>query len=83
MHLRNCSVNMLKLTIKLYLIFKYLRINAKTLRYGSPLSIVTGCRMDGWSQILTATSRPVLGFTQPPIPWVPGALSLTLKRPGR
>jgi hypothetical protein len=28
-------------------------------------------------------SRPVLGPTQPPIQWVPGALSLGAKRQGR
>jgi hypothetical protein len=28
-------------------------------------------------------SRPVMGFTQPPIQWVPGALSPKVKRPGR
>jgi hypothetical protein len=28
-------------------------------------------------------SRPALGLTQPPIQWIPGALSLGLKRPGR
>jgi hypothetical protein len=27
--------------------------------------------------------RPALGFTQPPIQWVPGALSAGVKRPGR
>jgi hypothetical protein len=31
----------------------------------------------------TTSSRPVLGPTQPPIQWVPGALSLGVKRPGR
>jgi hypothetical protein len=31
----------------------------------------------------TTTSRTNLGPTQPPIPWVPGALSLGVKRPGR
>jgi hypothetical protein len=28
-------------------------------------------------------SRQALGFTQPPIQWVPGALSTGVKRPGR
>jgi hypothetical protein len=31
----------------------------------------------------TAASRPALGPTQPPIQWVPRALSLGVKRPGR
>jgi hypothetical protein len=29
------------------------------------------------------TSRPALEPTQPPIQWVPGAVSLGVKRPGR
>jgi len=33
--------------------------------------------------LFTTTSRPVLGPTQPPIQWVPGALSLEVKRSGR
>jgi hypothetical protein len=32
---------------------------------------------------LTTASRTALGPTQPPIQWVPGALSLGVKRPGR
>jgi hypothetical protein len=32
--------------------------------------------------LFTTTSRPALGPTQPPIQWVPGALSLGVKRPG-
>jgi hypothetical protein len=31
----------------------------------------------------TTTSRTALGPTQPPIQWVPGVLSLGVKRPGR
>jgi hypothetical protein len=33
--------------------------------------------------LFTAASRKALGSTQPPIQWVPGALSLVIKRPGR
>jgi hypothetical protein len=33
--------------------------------------------------LFTAVSRMALGPTQPPIQWVPGALYLGVKRPGR
>jgi hypothetical protein len=33
--------------------------------------------------LFTTLSRTALGPTQPPIQWVPGALSLGVKRPGR
>jgi hypothetical protein len=33
--------------------------------------------------LLSTLSRPTLVFTQPPIQWVPGALSSRVKRPGR
>jgi hypothetical protein len=33
--------------------------------------------------LFTTASRQALGPTQPPIQWVPGALSLGVKRPGR
>jgi hypothetical protein len=33
--------------------------------------------------LFTTPSRPALEPTQPPTPWVPGALSLGFKRPGR
>jgi hypothetical protein len=35
------------------------------------------------SSSLTTACRTALGSTQPPIQWVPGALSLGVKRPGR
>jgi hypothetical protein len=39
----------------------------------------------GWVKnfLFSKSSRPVLGSTQPPIQWVPGALSPKVKRPGR
>jgi hypothetical protein len=33
--------------------------------------------------LFTTASRTALGLTQPPIQWVPGALSLGVRRPGR
>jgi hypothetical protein len=33
--------------------------------------------------LFTNVSRTVLGHIQPPIQWVPGALSLRVKQPGR
>jgi hypothetical protein len=33
--------------------------------------------------LFTTASRPALGSTEPPIQWVPGALSLGVKRPVR
>jgi hypothetical protein len=33
--------------------------------------------------LFTTASRTTLGPTQPPIQWVPGALSLAAERPGR
>jgi hypothetical protein len=35
------------------------------------------------SRIFSKYSRPALGSTQPPIQWVPEALSAGVKRPGR
>jgi hypothetical protein len=37
----------------------------------------------GLEIFLFVTESTVLGPTQPPIQWVPGALSLGVKRPGR
>jgi hypothetical protein len=37
----------------------------------------------GWKFSLTTASIPALGPYQPPIQWVPGTLSLGVRRPGR
>jgi hypothetical protein len=52
--------------------------------WGSVVGIATGYGLDDWgvgvrfpvgSSIFSKSSRPALGSTQPPIQWVPGALS--------
>jgi hypothetical protein len=63
-------------------------------RWDSVVCIATGYRLDDWgvgvqvpvrSRIFSSpsSSRLALASTQPPIQWVPGALSLGVKRPGR
>jgi hypothetical protein len=42
-----------------------------------------GVRVPVGSRIFSTSSRPALGSTQPPIQWVPVALSPGVKRPGR
>jgi hypothetical protein len=58
-------------------------------RYRISVSIVSDCWLDSRGSILdtgtgffplTSTCRPALGPTQPPVQWVPGALSLGVKR---
>jgi hypothetical protein len=44
---------------------------------------VVGVRVPVVSRIFSTSSRPALGSTQPPIQFVPGTLSLGVKRPGR
>jgi hypothetical protein len=57
----------------------------------SAVGIATGYELDGRGSIpgrgkiflFSTASRPALGFTEPPTQWIPGALSLGLKRAGR
>jgi hypothetical protein len=60
----------------------------------SSVGIATGYGLDDWAVrvknpgkdknfIFSTSSRPALGSTQPPIQWVPGALSPEVKRQGR
>jgi hypothetical protein len=60
----------------------------------SSVGIATGYGLDGRGAevrvpvgarifLHSTSSRPALGPTQPPIQWVPGALSLGVKQPGR
>jgi hypothetical protein len=59
---------------------------------GSVFGIATGYRLEDrgvgvrvpvGSRIISTFSRPALDPTEPPIQWVPGALSTELKRLGR
>jgi hypothetical protein len=60
----------------------------------SAVGIATGYELDGRGVrssspgreknfLFSTSSRPALGSTQPPVQWVPGALSPEVKRPGR
>jgi hypothetical protein len=59
--------------------------------WDSSVSIVMGCGLDGRGLnpgrgmifLLSTASRLALGPTQPPIQWLPGAISQEVKRPVR
>jgi hypothetical protein len=54
----------------------------------SSVGIATGYWLDGtgsipgMARLFSTHSRPALGPTQPPIEWIPGAISPGVKRPG-
>jgi hypothetical protein len=49
-------------------------MSIRNLRYG-PKDRGVGVRVTVASRIFSSSSRPALGPTQPPIQWIPGALS--------
>jgi hypothetical protein len=60
--------------------------------FRSVVGVATDYGLDNWGvgvlvqvgpRIVSKSYRPALGSTQPPIQWVPGALSPGVKRPGR
>jgi hypothetical protein len=83
-----CSAAVIYFCRQVKAILVYLRCDAGS-QPGSSVSIVSGYGLDDRGSIpsrgkmifpLATVSRPALGPTQPPIQWVPGALSLGLKR---
>jgi hypothetical protein len=64
----------------------YFNVLLQNLRsWDSIVGIVTSYRLDNGGVknfLFSMSSRLALGSTQPPIQWVPGALSLGVKRPG-
>jgi hypothetical protein len=77
----------------MYLKTEFCNSNKKTILYllSNLSDVAPGYGLDGWGFesrqglgifLSTTASRPTLGPTQPSIHWVPGALSLGIKRPG-
>jgi hypothetical protein len=73
-------------------IYKFISMNTTLVSRDSAVGIVTGYWLDDrgvgvrvpvGSRIFSTSSRPALGPTQPPIQWVPGALSPGVKLRGR
>jgi hypothetical protein len=89
-HRGNFIISLYILYIVLVLFLYFLYLHRREPGYLS--AIVLGCGLDDrrfetrqWLGIFlfTTVPRPALGPTQPPIQWVPGALSLGVQRPER
>jgi hypothetical protein len=82
-------INVLVNSLTSFLIIPYMRLSIRSRgssliqRWAMGWMIGVSSRQGLGIFLFTTASKPALGPTQPPIQWVPGALSLGVKRLGR